>query len=108
MAAQPWGRRSAALWGVLSLAWGSTVWQGHPNSVLHLARCWQPIRLIPAKGCTGVGLQLVMLGFGLSTAQRSLDWLQTPALLSGESCLPPEDFALNKSLLHSNPMFLLA
>lgn len=105
MDAQPRGRRSAVLWGILNLAEGNTVWQGHPNSMLHLARWWQFIRDIPAKCCTSVDLQL---GFGLSTAQRSLDWLQTSALLAGENCLPPEDFALNKSLLHSNPMFPLA
>lgn len=75
MDAQPRGRRSAILWGILNLAWGSTVWQAHPSSVLHLERWWQAIGDIPAKCCTGGDLQLVMLGFGQSTAQRSLDWL---------------------------------
>lgn len=89
------------LWGILNLAGPSQV---------RAAPCeaGQPIGDIPAKRCTREDLQLVMMGCGLSMAQRSLDWLQTPALLAGESSVPPEDFALNKSLLHSNPMFLMA
>lgn len=49
-----------------------------------------------AKCCTGAELQLVTLGFGLGIAQRSLEWLQPPALLTEESCLTPEDFTLKK------------
>lgn len=49
-----------------------------------------------------------MLGFGLGMAQMSLERLQPSAILAEESCLAPEDFALNKTLLCSNQMFLLA